>query len=279
MAFYTMLLRDICIEQAGQTGPYSTVIPLAQPKIFDFQYPAPTAGITKNELEQGFLKHFYMQEIGLETYDLWKLYLDSRFNEIMPYYCKLFEALAEEYDFLNPTDITTTTQEEGTSENTEDTTDTKTLTLNTQTQRNDSTTNTGNTTTSDESNYQTTQSELPQGQLTDFLDNTYLTRVERGTGSNSGTVQDETEGTLNSNTANTGTEKTDGSGTSTSNGSMTRDVSTTRTGRDGYDASKLLESYMKAQRKLLTQFYNDCQNLFMQVWRFDWAPDGCDWEV
>ena len=180
---------------------------------------------------------------------------------------------------MNHTYITTTTKEEGTNENKEDTTDTKTLTLNTQTQRNDSTTNTGNTTTSDESNYQTTQSELPQGQLTDFLDNTYLTRVERGTGSNSGTVQDEAEGTLNSNTANTGTEKTDVSGTSTSNGSMTRDVSTTRTGRDGYDASKLLENYMKAQRRLLTQFYNDCQSLFMKVWRFDWAPGGCDWEV
>lgn len=279
MAFYTTLLRDICIQEAGQTGSYTTVIPLAQPKIFDFQYPTPTAGITKDELEQGFLKHFYMQEIGLETYDLWKLYLDSRFNEIMPYYCKLFEALAEEYDFLNPTDITTTTQEEGTSENAENTTDNKTLTLNTQVQKNDSTVSTATSTTNNESNYQTTQSELPQGQLTDFLDNTYLTRVERGNGSDTGTVEDEASGTVNSNTTNTGTEKTEGTGSSTSNGSTTRDVTSTRTGRDGYDASTLLENYMKAQRRLLTQFYSDCQNLFMQVWRFEWAPDGCDWEV
>lgn len=278
MAYYTRLLRDICIEQAGQNGSYSTVIPLAQPKIFDFQYPVPAAGITKDELEQNFLKHFYMQEIGQETYDIWKLYLDSRFNEIMPYYCKLFEALAEEYDFLNPTDIIVTTKEEGTSENTENSTDNKTLTLDTTTKRDDSTTSNGTTTTSNENNYQTTQSELPQGQLTDFLDNSYLTRAEKGNGADNGSVEDKTDGTLDSTTTRTGTEKTEGTATNKSNGNTMRDATTTRTGRDGYDASKLLENYLKAQQKLLTRFYADCQNLFMQVWQFDWMPGGCDWE-
>ena len=40
------------------------------------------------------LRHFYTREIGEETVGLWKLRLDARLNDIMPYYNKLYESEA-----------------------------------------------------------------------------------------------------------------------------------------------------------------------------------------
>lgn len=123
MAFYTELVKDICEQYAGKTGPYGEIIPLAQPKVFDFSYPEPEGGVTKDAFEQGFLKHFYMREIGLETVDYWKLKLDDKLNTIMPYYNKLLVALSKQYDFLLPTEYNETVESNDTTHNEENSTE------------------------------------------------------------------------------------------------------------------------------------------------------------
>lgn len=94
MSKYTTEVRYICETQAGldTSQGYESIndiISKARPKIFDFDYPIFDTAY-KPVLETKILKHFYTREIGLETYGLWKLKLDTRLNEIMPFYNQLY---------------------------------------------------------------------------------------------------------------------------------------------------------------------------------------------
>ena len=109
MSKYTTELRYICEHEAGlkESVGYkgvSDVIKKARPKVFDFSYPIFDAAY-KPTLETKILKHFYTREIGLETYGLWKLKLDTKMNEIMPYYNKLYKTELIEFNPLYDTDI------------------------------------------------------------------------------------------------------------------------------------------------------------------------------
>ena len=104
MSKYTTELRFICETLAGKTEskPYSDVnniINTARPLIFSFSYPIYDANY-KPELEKKIIKHFYTREIGLESYGLWKLKLDAKMNEIMPYYNQLYESALLQFDPL-----------------------------------------------------------------------------------------------------------------------------------------------------------------------------------
>ena len=57
--------------------------------IFDFNYPINEEN--KKRVEIAILKHYYMNEIGMETIGLFKIYLSDRLNLIMPRYNKLYE--------------------------------------------------------------------------------------------------------------------------------------------------------------------------------------------
>ena len=74
-------------------------------KIFDFSFPIFDENYRK-PLCIKILKHYYTREIGEETVGLWKLRLNSRMNEIMPYYNKLYEAWAKEFNPLFDTELT-----------------------------------------------------------------------------------------------------------------------------------------------------------------------------
>ena len=96
MSNYTTQVRFICESCAGleESGGYKTVnevICLARPKIFDFEYPIFDPKY-KSVLESKILKHYYTREICEETVGLWKLRLDARLNEIMPYYNQLYKS-------------------------------------------------------------------------------------------------------------------------------------------------------------------------------------------
>ena len=94
MSKYTTEVRYICEVEAGlvhSEGYLRTadIIEKARPKVFDFDYPIFDTEY-KPVLETKILKHFYTREIGLETYGLWKLKLDTKLNEIMPFYNQLY---------------------------------------------------------------------------------------------------------------------------------------------------------------------------------------------
>lgn len=61
--------------------------------IFDFKYPLSTK-INKEEFETNILKHFIQRRIGCETFTAWQIELDAKLNEIMPKYNILFDSIA-----------------------------------------------------------------------------------------------------------------------------------------------------------------------------------------
>lgn len=85
-----------------QTGIISTnpsiVIPVAAKSIFDFDYEL-FDETYKNIFESKIIKHYYFRNICTDSYDKWKLWLNSKLNEIMPYYNQLYRSATLE---LNP---------------------------------------------------------------------------------------------------------------------------------------------------------------------------------
>lgn len=122
---------------------------------FDFDYPL-TNNITKEKFETMILNKFIMRRIGYDTLTAFKLQLNVKLNSIMPIYNKMFDAL-ENWNIFNDGEVTTET---GTDER--QTTNTTQNTLS-----NSSTTQSSST--SDRRN-----SELPQDQLENLRDGSYV---------------------------------------------------------------------------------------------------------
>lgn len=111
MSKYTTEVRYICENAAELTdsvgyNSLDEILTMAAPVIFSFDFP-----IFNEEyrlpLEKKILKHYYTSEIGLETVGLWKMFLDARMNEIMPYYNQLYESELVEYNPLSDVNVTT----------------------------------------------------------------------------------------------------------------------------------------------------------------------------
>lgn len=109
MSKYTTQVRFICETKSGldNLDDVNEVIQASIPNIFDFSFPIFDEEY-RNVLCTKILKHYYTREIGLETYGLWKLKLDTKLNEIMPYYNKMYESASLEYNPLHNMDMTTT---------------------------------------------------------------------------------------------------------------------------------------------------------------------------
>ena len=155
--------------------------------IFNFDYPL-TSNITKEKFETMILNHFLQRRIGFETVTTFKIQLDVKLNEIMPLYNKMFDAL-ENWEIFNDGEVTTRT---GTDNRTTQNTNKTSNSLS-----NESTTKT--TDTSDRRN-----SELPQNQLEDLRNGSYVTNYNYDTNTNSGNDSSTSKGT--SEATNNGTD-------------------------------------------------------------------------
>lgn len=117
MAHFTTELRSICEVEAGLTesvgyASVNEVISRSRNKIFSFDYPIFDEDY-REILETKIIKHYYTREISAETYGRWKLFLDMRMNEIMPYYNKLYESTLLEFNPLYDVDYSTTGSRDG----------------------------------------------------------------------------------------------------------------------------------------------------------------------
>ena len=102
MAKYTTTIRNL-IDNNFDFG-------LKDYPIFDEEY--------RTVLNNKILMHYYMDEIGFETAGLFKVYLNNKMNEIMPYYNELYK---KQKDLLLNFDKTTNLTETFTRDNTTDT--------------------------------------------------------------------------------------------------------------------------------------------------------------
>lgn len=119
-------------------------------KIFDFNYPLSSV-INREDFECMILNHYMMRRIGFDTLTAFKLQLNVKLNEIMPLYNKLFDAL-ENWNIFQDGEITE-----------RDLTDNRTIN------------NTNNIKSESESKSDRRFSEMPQNQLDNISDGTYLT--------------------------------------------------------------------------------------------------------
>lgn len=145
MSKYTTEVRFICEHSAGLVDSvgYSgvdEVIGKAIPKVFSFNFPIFDESY-REVLCRKILKHYYTREICEESVGLWKLRLDTRMNEIMPYYNKLYKSELLEFNPLYDTDLTRTSQRQGESTGSEDYTSNKDITGNSVTDTTNSGTN------------------------------------------------------------------------------------------------------------------------------------------
>ena len=269
MSKYTTELRFVCESLCGYTesqglSKVEEIIAKSAPLIFDFDYPIFDDDY-KIPLEKKIIRHFYLREIGFETLGLWKLKLNDKLNEIMPYFNQLYESELLKFNPLIDVDVKTTsnTADKGNTDFSQ--TDTKN-TLDTETKKdvfssaehsafdstksgsasgqsssdstNDGTvtdTSTSSKTYVDNDDY----SDTPQGTVGNLNNLTYLTNARHKHGDSSDTTT--SKGTSKSTLSNKATSKDTTSNTEQSTNdktfNSTDNVSTSRKGSASSDVT------------------------------------------
>lgn len=126
MSKYTTEVRFICENKAGLNeskgaSDVDTILTNSWDKIFTTQCtffdPAYRAVLCKK-----ILKHYYLREISSETVGIWILWMNTKLEEIMPYYNQLYASALLEFDPFKDTDYQRTHEGENTgSRNTDST--------------------------------------------------------------------------------------------------------------------------------------------------------------
>lgn len=303
MSKYTTELRYICEVSAGlaESKGYNSVesiILKALPNVFNFNFPIFDENY-RSVIETKILKHFYTREIGFETVGLWKLKLNTKLNEIMPYYNKLYKSELLDFNPLYDVDLTRKHKIEGNGKKDSDATTTNNVnksetTNGTNNKANDNTIksdssgadkSTGSNT--DENNkssdFVEKYSDTPQGGLTGIQEDKYLTNAtirsnnDNTTDSASNNVDATTSGSVTTNDKGSESEashlESNGSVESNSTNSVTtmltntEDYLETVSGKQGANSySKLLLEYRETFLNIDMMVISELEDLFMQLW-------------
>lgn len=271
MSVYTSQVRFICEAEAGLKksvgyDDVNTVIQNAIPKIFSFDWPI-FDETYRNVLETKILKHYYTREIGLETYGLWKLKLDTKLNEIMPYYNQLYKSALLEFNPFYDVDLTRN--------HTGKKTGTEALKGNVDINGQVIVDNHGNVNTTDNTTVDnTTTSEnidkysaTPQGAIEDLRNDKYLTNARIITDANksNGTTNGKTDTSTDSTTDTTTNTTTTTTNNTTINN--TEDYLETVKGKQGTQSyAGLLLEFRETFLNIDMMVIEDLSELFMNIW-------------
>lgn len=284
MSKYTSEVRFICENYAGLTesvGYASTnnVIATARSKVFDFDYPIFDEKY-RPVLETKILKHFYTREIGAESVGLWKLWLDARLNEIMPYYNKLYNSELIEFNPMYDVDLTRDYKKdnEGIGSEHGD--------FNESSEHSDTSTTNGNGSGNVDNNSTTSEtggnkidrweyfSDTPQGGINGIASLEYLTNAKHITDDGSQSLKNSNiDGTSESNynehseVNSSGDNSRSGSNNKSNSMNSTEDYLEHVKGKTaGVSYSKRLEEYRQTFLNIDMQVINELNDLFMNLW-------------
>lgn len=246
MSKYTTELRFVCENYAGLNAStdrsgVENVISSALPKLFDFDFPIFDESY-RETLEKKIIRHYYTRELGYETVGLWKLKLQTKLQEIMPYYNKLYESELLSMNPLYTTDLyrkkdNTTTDNGSTSNN----------------QRHEYRIEDNGYDKPNETTYNL-HSDTPQGGLSGVDSETYLSDA------------DKTTRTGNNEKANTRQDYGETHGGTTNADTRVDDYLEHVYGYAGYNPSKLLKEYRETFLNIDMMVINDLSKLFMGLW-------------
>lgn len=279
MSKYTTELRYICETEAGVRDSVGQtkikdVIAKAIPKIFDFDFPIFDESY-RNVLETKILKHYYTREIGLETYGLWKLKLDTKLNEIMPFYNQLYKSALLEFNPLYEVDYSKTGNRDssGTRDNTENNSESYDESIDYNESHDESTTNSNDGTLTKGTTTTTTNyySDTPQGAISNVIDGTYLTNATYNVVGNTGSDNTSNSGSIDSDGSSKRKNEKDGSrsGSKTSNSNLTdteRYLESVRGKMSSKSYSTLLMEYRETFINIDMMLIEELSDLFFGLW-------------
>ena len=191
----------------------------ARTTIFNFDYPL-SSKILKEDFEVMILNKFIQRRIGYQTFTSWQLQLNVKLNEIMPLYNKLFDSL-EGWDIFNDGE-----------QMTRDVTDNRII------DGTSSQSGSGTTNQTSDRRY----SELPQNQITNVQNGTYLTTYNYDT--ENGTT------TQNSSTTTKSDDK----------GNLKETIK-----RSPADKIKIYQEFIQNKNNIYTMIFKDLDTLFYQI--------------
>lgn len=255
---YPPTLRKLCVDLTGMSPEidgYDNIINQATPMIFDFAYPIFDESHRQN-LEQKIIKRFFFREISCEDVFEWKLRLDAKMNEIMPYYNKMYESVGYLTDILDDVDYTRTVDEQTANTGNENTKSTQDI--ENQSQSSGTSTSKGK---SDTENHQlVASSDTPQGQLNGLLDNTYLSAAAKTDAENHNTNEDsESRSALSA-----GKSNTKGTFDTTSNrAGQRKNMERVKGKMYGSSKAKLVMEYRKAILNIDAEIMGRLNDMFM----------------
>ena len=287
MSKYTTEVRFICESKSGLENSKGCddvdeilnnswyKIFTTKAEIFDENY---RAVICKK-----ILKHYYLREICSETVGIWKLWLNTRLEEILPYYNQLYKSALLEFNPLYDMDLTRTHNRTIDENKTENGTRTETSTdKNTGSGTRDNTAsgtnkNSGKSNVSDSgsSNSKDLYSDTPQGALTGIETETYLTNARKITNtdsstsesSNSGSGEYKDTGNVKYSDTSDRTNTKNGSNSNTGSVNNTEEYLETVRGKQGGGSySNMLkeyrETFLNIDRLVIAEF----DDLFFGLW-------------
>lgn len=246
MSKYTTEVRFICEQYAGKVesadgNSVEAILEASRSKVFNFKYPIFDEDY-RSGLEIKILRHFYTREISEETVGLWKLRLNSKMNEIMPYYNQLYKSELLEFNPLYTHNLTRKYERgvDGTVDGT--------LTVTNETSGTVNGTRVGSVNEWDK------YSDTPQGGLSGIESDTYLTNARN--------IKSE-----NSNTGNEySNERSDGSQTDNTKSKSTEEYLESVSGYEGVKTSSLIKEYRETFLNIDMMIIDELESLFMQLW-------------
>lgn len=259
MSKYTTEVRFICENKSGLdtsvgANDVDSVLANSWDKIFtskvhffDENY--------RSVLCQKILKHYYLREICCETVGVWLLWMNTRLEEIMPYYNQLYESELIKFDPMNDVNMKREYKRKAEGETTETRNDSSNRTRSTEDKTNNTVDRKSDGTTRD------LYSDTPQGAITGLENEEYLTNARKVSDSNTDISKENSTRNVSE------TEKNTIEGNSNGNSNSTEDYLETLTGKQGTENySSLLKKFRETFLNIDMQVINQFSDLFMNLW-------------
>lgn len=253
MSKYTTEVRFICENSAGLSESegadnIDSILDKCWNKVFNFDFPIFDENY-RQVLCRKILKHYYTREIAHETVGRWKLALNAKLNEIMPYYNQLYKSELLEFNPFYDVDLTRSRKGSGTSNRTSNNTET-----NSGTSKNVSSgSGTSNTDTLNRFS-DTPQNSMDTQGIADSVPLTTVTKVNEDN-----TTTNESTDTLTRNDNKTGS--------GTENINNTDKYIETVIGKQGTENySSLLKKFRETFLNIDMMIIEDCSDCFFTLW-------------
>lgn len=253
MSKYTTEVRFICENSAGLSESdgadnVDSVLDKCWNKVFNFDFPIFDENY-RQVLCRKILKHYYTREIAHETVGRWKLALNAKLNEIMPYYNQMYKSELLEFNPFYDVDLTRSREGSGTSNRTSNNRET-----NSGTSKNVSSgSGTSNTNTLNRFS-DTPQNSMDTQGISDSVPLTTVTKVN----------EDNTTTNTSTDTLTRDDSKT-GNGTENIN-STDKYIETVKGKQGSENYSSLLKKFRETFLNIDMMIIEDCSDCFFTLW-------------